>query len=107
MTIRNLLFVVAAFGVSSAVHAQDVGAGRKLSETCVACHGQDGKTPVDSNPKIAGQYADYLEKALTDYKTGARKNPIMEGIAKPLTKADIRNLAAYFAGLPGDLTHRK
>ena len=52
-------------------------------------------------PKLAGQYQDYLEKALRDYKTGARKNPIMNGIAKPLTRDDIRDLPAYLSVLPG------
>lgn len=106
--IRTLIPAILSFGVASVVQAADISAGRKLAETCVACHGQDGKTPVDpSYPKLAGQYADYLEKALADYNTGARKNPIMGGIAKPLSRADIRNLAAYFASLPGDFTHRK
>ena len=105
---RTLLLAIMALGAASTAQAADIGAGRKLSETCVACHGPDGKTPVDpSFPKIAGQYADYLEKALADYNTGARKNPTMAGIAKPLSKADMQNLAAYFASLPGDFTHRK
>ncbi len=55
----------------------------------------------------AGQYPDYLLKALNDYHKGARKNPIMGAIAKPLTKADMQNLAAYYGSLPGPLTHRK
>lgn len=98
----------ALLGVSGVAVAGDVAAGKKLSETCVACHGADGKSPVDpSYPKLAGQYADYLEKALIDYHTGARKNAIMGGIAKPLSRADMRNLAAYFASLPGDFTHRR
>ncbi|MCU0765557.1 MAG: hypothetical protein MUF32_06085 [Burkholderiaceae bacterium] len=58
-------------------------------------------------PTIAGQYPDYLLKALNDYHKGARKNPIMGAIAKPLTKADMQNLAAYYGSLPGPLTHRK
>ena len=104
---RTLVFTILAFGLASAAHAADIVAGRKLSETCVACHGQDGKSPIENYPKLAGQYSDYLEKALNDYSTGARKNPIMGGIANPLTKSDIKNLAAYFASLPGDFTHRR
>lgn len=102
------LFLLAALGAATTVQAGDVNAGRRLADTCIACHGKDGKSPVDpSYPKIAGQYSDYLEKALVDYNTGARKNAIMGGIAKPLSKADIKDLAAYFASLPGDFTHRK
>jgi cytochrome c553 len=89
--------------------AADVEAGRKIGEAqCAACHGKDGKTPIDpSYPKIAGQYADYMVKVLQDYQTGARKNAIMGGIAKPLSKADVENVAAYFSRLPGPLTHNK
>ena len=100
--------VLAVAGLGSAA-AADIDAGRKLGETqCAACHGKDGKTPIDPTyPKLAGQYADYLAKALGDYQSGARKNPIMGGIAKPLSKSDIENVAAYFNSLPGPLTHNK
>lgn len=103
--------IVAAF-VAFAAHgamAADAAAGAKIADAqCAACHGKDGKTPTDpSYPKIAGQYEDYLVKALNDYHKGARKNPIMGAIAKPLTKRDMQDLAAYFASLPGPLTHRK
>jgi cytochrome c553 len=89
--------------------AADIEAGRKIGESqCAACHGKDGKSPIDpSYPIIAGQYPDYMVKVLVDYQSGARKNPIMGGIAKPLSKADIESVAAYFSSLPGPLTHRK
>jgi cytochrome c553 len=109
----NMLIKMAALALAIAATgtacAADVDAGRKIGETqCAACHGKDGKTPIDpSYPKIAGQYSDYLMKAISDYQSGARKNPIMGGIAKPLSKSDIENVAAYFSGLPGPLTHRK
>ncbi len=96
---------VFAHGASAA----DAAAGAKIADAqCAACHGKDGKTPTDpSYPMLAGQYADYLLKALNDYHTGARKNAIMGAIAKPLSKRDMQNLAAYYASLPGPLTHRK
>jgi len=97
--------VVAAQGAAAA----DAAAGAKIADAqCAACHGKDGRTPTDpSYPKIAGQYPDYLLKALNDYHTGARRNPIMGAIAKPLSKRDMQDLAAYFGSLPGPLTHRK
>jgi cytochrome c553 len=107
---RTMLAVAAlAAGLSGAACAADVEAGRRIGEAqCAACHGKDGKTPIDpSYPKLAGQYPDYLAKALLDYQTGARKNAIMGGIAKPLSKKDMQDLAAYYASLPGPLTHRK
>ena len=75
---------------------------------CASCHGEQFNKPIDgSYPKIAGQYPDYLLKALNDYHKGLRKNPIMGAIAKPLSKADMQNLAAYYGSLPGPLSHRK
>jgi cytochrome c553 len=105
----QILFLAIGAVAASAATAADVGAGAKIAEAqCAACHGKDGKTPTDpSYPKLAGQYSDYLFKALNDYHTGGRKNAIMAAIAKPLTKQDMRNLAEYFASLPGPLTHRK
>jgi cytochrome c553 len=106
---KQIIVAVVAIAAAHAAAAADVAAGAKLADAqCAACHGKDGKTPTDpSYPKLAGQYDDYLFKALSDYHSGARKNPIMGAIAKPLSKADMQNVAAYFASLPGPLTHRK
>ena len=104
-------FVAASALVAVALGAQaaDRAAGAKIADAqCAACHGKDGKTPIDpSYPKLAGQYADYLAQALRAYQTGDRKNPIMAGIAKPLSRQDIDNLAAHFQSLPGPLTHKR
>ena len=103
--------VVAAFAAlaAHAAVAADLAAGAKIADAqCAACHGKDGKTPSGpSYPTIAGQYPDYLLKALNDYHKGLRKNPIMGAIAKPLSKADMQNVAAYYGSLPGPLSHRK
>jgi len=81
--------------------AADTSAGAsKAKEVCQACHGLDGNSPTGDFPKIGGQYPDYLSKALRDYKSGARKNPIMAGFAGTLSKADIDNLAEYYASQP-------
>ena len=85
--------------------AADAEKGRqKADQVCAACHGKDGNTPIDpSYPRLAGQAADYLYVALKGYKNETRKNAIMGGMAKPLTDADMKNLAAYYASLPGSL----
>lgn len=114
MNARHVTRLSAAAGVAALLlaaapaGAADIEAGRKAAAPCAACHGNDGKSPTDPNaPKLAGQYADYLRKALRDYQTGARKNAIMGGLAKPMSKQDIENLAAYFESLPGPLTHQR
>ncbi len=81
--------------------AGDPEAGQKKSQTCVACHGPDGNSQAADFPKIAGQHYDYLVKALKDYKSGARKNPIMAPMAEKLTSRDIEDLAAYYASQKG------
>ena len=68
---------------------------------CAACHGPDGNSPAPAFPKLAGQYASYIEKSLNEYKSGVRKDPIMAGMAAPLSKEDIENLAAFFASQSG------
>lgn len=88
--------------------AADIEAGKAKSQICQACHGPDGNGIGDPQyPLLAGQYADYLAKALHDYKSGARQNAIMLGFASTLSDEDIANLAAFYASQPSrirDLT---
>lgn len=93
----------------------DIAAGKAAAEkaNCAACHGKDYNTPVDpAYPKLAGQHQDYLEHALIAYQRGGdgpngRNNAIMGGQAKPLSKKDIQNIAAYLHSLPSSLVLRK
>lgn len=84
--------------------AGDPAAGKAKAASCVACHGADGNSSIPSNPRLAGQHADYLERALLDYRSGARKNPIMAGFAANLSDQDIADLAAWFASQKGVFT---
>jgi cytochrome c553 len=70
---------------------------------CAACHGADGKSTQPIYPHLAGQYASYLELALREYRSGARKNAIMAPQAAALTDAEIRQLAEYYAAQPSPL----
>ena len=81
----------------------DVAAGKDKAQTCAACHGLNGISSSDQFPILAGQYKDYLIQALHEYKSGARTNSIMKGMAAGLSEDDIQNLAQYFSGLPGPL----
>lgn len=82
----------------------DIAAGKTKSETCVACHGPDGNSPITLYPRLNGQHEDYLRKSLQDYQSGARDNVIMKGIAGPLSAQDIADLSAYFASQSDGLT---
>lgn len=103
------LLAAGVFAVTSPAFAQDAKKGEALAQQqCAACHGKDFVTGLDPTyPKLAGQYQDYLEKVLRDYKSGARNNAIMNGIAKPLTRDDIRNVSAYLSALSGPLSNQK
>src|SRR5512143_4344421 len=105
---RSLIILALALAAQSAI-AADAKKGEQLAQQqCAACHGKDFVSPVDPTyPKLASQSVAYLEKALRDYQTGARKNAIMAGIAKPLSRDDIRNVAAYLSSLPGPLNNEK
>jgi cytochrome c553 len=106
---KRTLIILALAAAAHPAWSADASQGERLAQQqCAACHGKDFATPVDPTyPKLAGQYVDYLEKALRDYQTGARKNAIMAGMAKPLSRDDIRNVAAYLSGLPGPLNNEK
>ena len=110
MTQRRFLiasFALAAFGAAAGVSAADLAAGKaKAAEVCAACHGADGNSASADFPRLGGQYADYLAKALRDYKSGQRKNPIMAGFAQALSKQDVENLAAYYAAQPPTVSAR-
>ena len=101
--IASLLTTTLAFSATAAFAAKpDLEAGKAKAVVCQACHGADGNAGTDPQyPRLAGQYHDYIEQALHAYKKGERTNPIMAGFAAPLSDEDIRNLAGYFASLPG------
>jgi cytochrome c553 len=69
---------------------------------CTSCHGRDGIGVTPAYPSLAGQHASYIERAIQEYQTGYRKNPIMTGMAASLKPADIKVVAEYFSSLkPG------
>jgi cytochrome c553 len=76
-------------------------AGNKTFNQCIACHGKGGEGKASQKaPHIGGQYDWYVEKQLTDMKSGARINAAMVPIVKGLTAEDIKNVAAYVTLLP-------
>jgi cytochrome c553 len=73
------------------------------SQVCAACHAADGNSIAPANPKIASQFPEYLHKQLRDFKPMAgkkpvRDNPVMAGMVANLSDADMKGLAAYYAG---------
>ena len=101
--IRKILWVAgcAVFLAGGVAQAANPAAGKEKSKSCAACHGADGNSAAPDFPRLAGQHYDYLVKALSDYKSGERKNAIMAPQAANLSKRDIEDLAAYFSQQPG------
>ena len=96
----RLLMALAALALAlPALAAGNAEAGKqKAAQICAACHGPAGDKPsAPENPILAGQHYDYLVKALRDYKSGKRENPIMKGFAASLSPQEIENLAAWFS----------
>lgn len=105
----RLVLLTLALGVAPAALAADLEAGKaKVNEVCAACHGANGVSVSDTIPNLAGQRAAYLESQLRAFKDGSRKpqnpaNPaaIMNAMASQLSPAQMADVAAYFASLPG------
>jgi len=96
-----VILAIAVLAASGLASAADLAAGKaKATEICLTCHGEGGNSTAADFPKLGGQHPDYLAKALRDYKSGQRKNPIMAGFASALSKQDIENLAAYYGSQP-------
>ena len=101
-----LVATVCSFGASVALAAEgpatpkvDLAKGQATATAvCVACHSFDGSRGSPANPILQGQHSEYLVKQLTEYKSGARNNPIMKGMVAGLSETDMRNVAAFYAG---------
>ncbi|MEO8037385.1 MAG: cytochrome c [Betaproteobacteria bacterium] len=101
---RSIYLAALAVGLSAlpAWAGGDAAAGAKKADTCAACHGPGGGKPLTADyPMLAGQHEDYIKHSLAAYKSGKRKNAIMNGMAAALSKEDIADLAAYFSEQTG------
>jgi len=95
--------VLAAGAGGPAGQRPDLEKGKQIAaQVCAACHNADGNSVISTNPKLAGQGAEYLVKQLNDLakpatdKTG-RESAVMAGFAASLSLADRQNVAAWFA----------
>lgn len=77
--------------------------GKTKAAACFACHGADGNGVDPQYPRLAGQYNEYIQEVLHEYKDGRRNNPIMKGFAATLSDQDIEDIAAYYSALPTKL----
>jgi len=105
---RTTKYLLGLLGVCAAVliplsasASGNPAAGKQKSQVCQSCHGADGNSTNPQFPRLAGQYPDYIVQALSEYKSGQRKNPIMSGFAANLSKRDMEDIASYFSSQEG------
>ena len=92
----SALILVASANVAI---AGDAAAGKAKAASCNACHGANGISAIPTYPNLAGQKEAYLVKQMKAFKDGTRKDPTMNAMSKPLSDADMANIAAHYAGL--------
>lgn len=102
MQFRHIAWLVSSLmlTVSAEVLAEapaQKSAEQTINTVCAACHGADGNSAITLNPKLAAQHPEYLEKQLTEFKSGKRANAVMSGMAAGLSEQEIKDIAAYFA----------
>lgn len=91
------LMAASVVNAETAVKADPAKAQQIVNTVCVGCHGVDGNSPAPANPKLAGQHEGYINKQLSNFKSGERKSPIMAGMVAALSPEDMNNLAAHFS----------
>ncbi len=102
LALAALAFGVTMLGAGNAsaqgAAKPDLAKAKQTAETvCAACHGADGNSAAAANPNLAGQGAEYISRQLAHFKSGIRVNPIMQGMAQPLSDADMQALGIYFS----------
>lgn len=97
-----IVYVPFAQAAEGPAQTGDPQAGKAQAVTCGACHGQDGASPIDPTyPTLAGQNERYMFRQLELIQSGERPVPLMAGQLDGKSEQDLRNLAAYYASLPG------
>ena len=95
------LFLVALTAFTCGSHAADIATGKAKAQTCVACHGDNGLSSVSSFPSLAGQPSLFIVYQLIQFRGNQRVFAPMNALAQGLSDADMRDLGAYYASLPG------
>ncbi|AIL61305.1 c-type cytochrome [Pseudomonas alkylphenolica] len=98
-----LLFSVTAVNAADGQKIFSQGGQNPAAMACLGCHGADGKGMAAAGfPRLAGLPAAYLSKQLHDFRSGSRKNPIMEPLAKALSDEEIQAVTSTLAAMPSE-----
>ena len=100
MKFAKALCLSAMLLLGGAAHADaETGKSTYAARGCIGCHGAGGVSTVAANPTLKGRSAEFIRKNLTDFRSGARKNPVMNAMAAQLQDDDIRHIADYIESL--------
>ncbi len=76
------------------------GLAEKGLPACAGCHGPTGAGIPAQYPRIGGQWAEYTNTQLTNFREGVRKNNLqMSQIAAKLSDKEMKAVCDYIAGL--------
>lgn len=87
--------VVAAAAPAKSAKPDLVKGEATFTAVCASCHGADGNSGIPAYPKLAQQHPEYLIKQLEEFKSGKRKDPVMQVFAATLTDDDMKNVAYW------------
>jgi cytochrome c553 len=91
--------LLTAIVCGSPARAADPAASREKAAQCAGCHGENGISQTENIPSLAGQPDQFIQWQLVFFRSGARKNELMQPVVEQINNEDIRNLGAYFASL--------
>lgn len=104
--VRAAALAAAVFWLSPSIAQEsgkvDAARGQQIAtQVCAACHAADGNSTVSANPKLAGQFPEYLQKQLRNFQAQGGKQPqrvnaVMNGMAANLKEDEIKSLAAHY-----------
>src|SRR6266404_7301510 len=95
----SLILAAALFaGVAGPANSDDEPIKEKAA-LCTPCHGEAGISQSENTPSLAGQPDPFLQWQLVFFRSGSRKNEVMQPIAEQINNEDVRSLGAYFASL--------
>jgi cytochrome c553 len=102
--IQDVAAYMASAGPTLNASAEVRGTAPAAAVVCAACHGGAGVSLIPTNPHLAGQHQDYLEQAVEQYQTGARKGPnaiAMQAQVNAISEEDLAAVLEFFAAQDG------
>jgi cytochrome c553 len=93
--------------VTGVLAAEPEAPVRAKTQACATCHGPQGLSNAPDTPSLAGQPRIYLVEQLRAFRSGKRSHEVMNVVAKPLTDADIAEMAEWYAAIPVEIREKR